>query len=495
MSISLVSAPGNYQPAFNPIEFVFSSTNVAECDFQFICDLYVNEVFSIRLKEFPNEVDNKGYFRIDRILQDYLSFNFQPNIIDFATNPSGIVTYYLEIRERYNSASDCTGDTTLSSVLYTSPDKRAWNAALQYHGFISFTQNTYVLTGKASKFLTASKNKIKVGIEDYCTIGLLQGSTRVERMKIETYDPNNDLIDTYYLTNPYYVATSPETEGDLHLTVGVGPENINNMILDGSPPPTQPIIHGNVKFYRIVMLDETDAIISEQKDFEIDARCHKYKMFRLWWLNRLGNFDSWNFNLRSARGVNITRNQYTRLLETDYSIGDRGDGITSVGAKERYRFSSDYLTENEAVWLEDLFTSPEVYVYDNSVIRQTAEITGAVYNSGLVDFVLPVGLILETGTTFIYSVVDGSPIGMANSGSGTITGYNVVSGFHSSTVPCTINAGALITGSMTAETKSNKLIPMIVTSPEYEEKLKNNIKLINYTIDASPAYNLNIQSL
>lgn len=495
MSVSLVSEPGNYQPAWNPILFKFSSTNINECDFEYICDVYVNGDFAIRLKEFPNESDDNGYFQIERVIQDYLSFNFQPTITDFALNPKGAVTYYVQIREKYNTSTDCIGESTISSVMYTSSDKVAWNGALSYHEYPAFTQAKYTLVGRSSRFLTKMKSPIKVRDDDYFTLSFLQASTRVERMIIETFASDGTLIDTYYMTNQYSVASSPATDGDYHLTIGVGPENINNMVLDGSPPPAQPVITDSVVKYRVRMLDSLGDVISEGKEFIIDNACFKYRLFRLWWLNRLGDFDSWNFNLKSARSVDIVRGLYTKFLEASYAIGNRGQSVTTVDASDALRFTSDWLTEDECSVIEELFTSPEVYAYNNTPLRQKVEITGAVYDAGTASLVLPPDVILETGTTFTYVVDDGSPIGMENTGSGTITGFNSTSGLHNTNVQATINAGALITGGLTAETASSIQIPLVVSSPSFEEKIKDNVKLRNYVIEARPTYKHNVQSL
>jgi hypothetical protein len=495
MSISLVSAPGNYQPAYNPIVWKFSSTNVNECDFEYLCDVYINGDFAVRLKAFPNESDDYGYFQIERVIQDYLSFNFQPTITDFAVNPLGAVTYYIQIREKFNSSNDCTGVSTISVVHYTSTEKISWNGALSYHEYLSYTQTQYVLTGRQSRFLTKFKSKIKVGINDYFTLSFIQGSTRVERMSVETYGSDDTIIDTYYLTNTYNVITSPAVDGDYHLTVGVGPENLNNTTFDGSPAPSQPVISGSVEWYRVRMLDVSDNILSEAKDFIIDSSCYKFRLFRFWWLNRLGDFDSWNFNLKSTRRADIVRTLYTKFLESTYTAVTRGEGVTNVDGRDSMFFTSDWLTQDEAAVLEELFTSPEVYVYNNTPIKQKVEITGAAYNAGLIDLVLPPDVFLATGTTFTYAVTNGDILGMENSGSGTITGFNNTTGYHTTDIPASINAGALITGYLSAETENSILIPLVITSNTFEEKIKDNEKLINYTIEAKPSYKHNVQSL
>jgi hypothetical protein len=497
MSVSLVSEPDRYCPAYNPIQWVFSSTNVNECDFQFICDIYVNGDFAVRLREFPQGANNYGYFNIERTLQDYLSFNFNANITDFTINPNCVLNYYVEIRERYNISSDCNGATTLSSVQYTGAEKIVWNGAFQYHSFKSFTQSKYVLVNRASKFLTQFKNRQNVLIDDYSVLGFIQATStdRVYKMQLETFDDQNNLIQTLQLSSQYSSVSSPEIQGDYLLTVGVGPENLNNTIFDGSPTPPQPVIDSNVAWYRITMLDSADDPISEPKEYEIDSRCYKFRMFRLWWFNTLGVFDSFNFNLRSIRKTDVSRTQLTKLLPVPYNIGDRGKSIIGVQADEAYTLNSDFMNEQDAICLEELFTSPEVYMYDNSNITEVHQITGAVYNGGFADLVLNTDVFLEVGTEFTYKVTGISPSIMPNSGSGIITGYDTITGNHTTDITFNTNVGALVTGKLVADIKNNILIPVVVNSNSYEEKIKNNVKSIRYTIEVSPSYSKNIQSL
>src|SRR5688572_17130098 len=129
MSISAVSAPSSISPAYNPLRFEFSSTNSAECDFSYISDLYVNGVFAVRLKSIPEGASDHGVFRVEEIIQDNLTFDFKPELSGIDQNDNSICSYYLEIRESYNSDPDCLGEPTVSAVLHTTSVYYAWNAA------------------------------------------------------------------------------------------------------------------------------------------------------------------------------------------------------------------------------------------------------------------------------------------------------------------------------------------------------------------------------
>lgn len=493
MAIIQRSYPDDFRPAYNEIEFSFSSDNYTQCDFEFIADLYVNGSFATRLKAFPEGDNNYGYFRIEEILQDYLSYNFHQELVGFAQNKQCICSYYLEIRERYNSSSTCVGSSTLSSVLLTTGTRYAFNAALSYKDFAVYDQDNYLCTDSTSKFLTNSPDRIIIPLDGDFNLSFLQDPDNpVEDIEIKTYDRFDNLLGTYRIDNTFNLS-SPDVPEDYHLSVGVGPEQLNDSTLSSG---VQPVYHSNVHYYTVQLRDSDSPAnyISELKTFEIDSRCTNYDPYRLWWWNRAGGWDAYSFPLRFTRNVNINKTFIEKTLPTGYELGDRGERVISVDAQEAHVYQSNWLSYEEGVWLRELFTSPEVFVFvpesSNSV---EYEIEGVVHRASnqTADFALSTLDGLDIGTTFIYEVSDGSLIGMASTGTGTITGFDHGNSRILTDVSSTINAGAIITGSLLAtlvDTPAYRL-PIVVTTPSYEEKTRS----IRYSVEARPSYKENIQ--
>lgn len=494
MAISLVTSPGQFQPAYNPIYFEFSSSNYTQCEFNYVCDLYVNGSFAIRTKCFPDSTGN-GTFNIERVLQDYLTQDFNPAITDFTPRTNSICSYYVEIRERYNTASDCIGDVTLQAVGYTSSVKYAFNAAFQYDNFLDFNQTSHILEDAASQPLTDMPDGTLITLNDNFSMAFLH-DYKVNYMELNTYDFNNALIDTYYLTNPYALVASPSVTGHRSLAIGVGPRNINNTDFDGSPIPAQPIIDSTVKYYTITLVTNNSPSdpISITKRFDIDYRCSRFENYRLFWLNRLGEFDSYNFNLKSRRTVNVSRNTFTKKLANDYVLGDRGKTVSSVTANSQYTVNSNWMSEAEALWLEELFTSPDVRLYTDTPSEVTYDITGLQYYFGYLN--IQVDGTVAIGSQFTYTATNTASFGVSASGSGTVTG-EPVPGIYTTDIVAPIDPGMSIisTGDFITTIYNNTYFPVILTSNNYEEKVKSNTKNINYQIEFTPSYSINVQSL
>lgn len=488
MAISLVSAPDRFQPAFNPIEFVFSSTNVTKCDFKFIVDVSVNNVFAVRLKVFADPTTNYGHCRIERILQDFLENNFiitnanpaiinyQSDIVGFHETQTHVCNYTIEVRESYNAATDCLGSVTTSSILYTSSTYYAWNGALDIYNEFSYDDKQYVASMSYSRFLT---NRPKTSLVHY------NANTLISFLNTNTYSPSNPATDlVYYLydSNNVLLDTSSFT------SITTPNSNARKCITFNLNPTLQfPTYINDIDHIRMYLVDGSGNKISEERIFKLDRRCTKYKNFMLHWISPLGGWESYHFNLANTRSVDISRKQVDiSRSQTSVKPYDRGITNTSIDAIDKWNLNSNWLLKQENIWLEDLYTGVECFMTYKDVIEIpytevtgggavnfeldifnayeivegnsvkwvspnfTYEITSGAYDSGHADLSISDGGIrIPDGTEFTYLVSGGSTIGMSNFGTGTITGLAAPGLYHTDIV-ATINVGAIITGTMSA---------------------------------------------
>jgi hypothetical protein len=130
---------------------------------------------------------------------------------------------------------------------------------------------------------------------------------------------------------------------------------------------------------RIVLL-KRDAVkyASESFKFNVSCDCEKFTPYRFVWRNRRGGFDTYTFRLRDKKVVNIQKKGYQQFLNSlqndsrwTYKFGDRGKTEYWSSAYEEVNVFSTYLTEFEGRWLEEIYTSVEVYLltYENGEYR------------------------------------------------------------------------------------------------------------------------------
>ena len=144
------------------------------------------------------------------------------------------------------------------------------------------------------------------------------------------------------------------------LDVGVGTQNLSNSFgINWSAT--------NYDYYTVTYL-QNGVTASETLKYKLRSECSPYAGYewvRVLWLNRQGGWDYFTFTRDVKKSVNITRSEYQQVLDWDYSIGDRGEKVFATKAEETYVIQSNWITDNEAKWLEELMTSPEVYIIGN----------------------------------------------------------------------------------------------------------------------------------
>lgn len=372
MAITLIQDPQIIMPAYNTIAYTVDSTNKTQCNFRYLCDVYVTingvSTYVTRLTQFPFGDDGFATFKVNRVLEDYVSSSLHRNLFGFVANAADTGTsdetvtaaYNLEFGEEYDNSTNCDAGTTVyANLLDLGMTAFVWNGALQYEQFPDYDGTTFVMNSNTGQFLTGNPGTYLVREDGQFTLNFFNFAILgVDDAEVNTYDINGVLLGTYRFVNGVI--------GGVISTVGAGPDNLNNTTLSSG---AQPVITDTVAYYTF-HLRNGGVQCSEQLIFEIDRRCTRWYDFEVWWLNRLGGFDSFTFTQQETRNLSISRDEYSKLFggitgsppEWTYTVGDRGTTVSNVDALRTYTMRSNWLTQAQGFWLEDLFTSPEVYV-------------------------------------------------------------------------------------------------------------------------------------
>lgn len=116
--------------------------------------------------------------------------------------------------------------------------------------------------------------------------------------------------------------------------------------------------------------------------------CTRFDNVRLAWRNRLGAWDYMNFRGRSKESVSIKSEEMSRVVGNwdtatedtfNYNNWDRGRETLFTEAQRKLTINSDFLNEDEALWLEELFTSVNVQILEDGGIVKPVIITDKLY--------------------------------------------------------------------------------------------------------------------
>lgn len=89
--------------------------------------------------------------------------------------------------------------------------------------------------------------------------------------------------------------------------------------------------------------------------------CSQYELIQILFINQSGGSEFWYFNKDSKRTVNVNRNEFGKVLSPTYNIGDRGRTVYSVVAKDQWRINTDWISEYDYEFLEQMVKTTEAF--------------------------------------------------------------------------------------------------------------------------------------
>ena len=287
----------------------------------------------------------------------------QSFVIDVAWATPSVATGYITSAKRYNATSS----------VYS-----AWNGTNQYE-----TRNLsyeYLLaghfdtgpSGQIQKFLstyyskdywtdttidfgdvilkTANK-KESIGFwADPVELNDITGGELI--LNYEVFSATNSLLATY--------SFNINNDGNYFRSryeVGVGIDNLGTLGLLNT---------GDEKYWDIFFTDSSDnSVISEVRRYQISDECSSYEPVLVGWINRLGSLDYYTFTQNSKTTLNVNRNEWKKELGigVEYQPVDRGRSIISQKITRNLTLNSNWITEEEYSWLNELVTSPSVWFF------------------------------------------------------------------------------------------------------------------------------------
>jgi hypothetical protein len=110
---------------------------------------------------------------------------------------------------------------------------------------------------------------------------------------------------------------------------------------------------------------------SQTLRFNVDWNTTRYGNFELVFLDKMGSMIPANFECQNARSINITRQEYTTFFgnlmdgKWNYTSTERGRTQTNTIVKHQIDLISNWISEDEASFLQELYSSPAVYIKEN----------------------------------------------------------------------------------------------------------------------------------
>lgn len=361
MAITIQQAPSTLMPGYNPSNYILSSTNYTQANFKYVVDVYVASVKVDRMLVPPHPTHGTGLANVAPLLESRIS-----KIIDITDNSIEYCSQmYLEYTLKFGEAYGSSG-TTVYPDLAQATGKFIWNGVYDYEDFIDYTSGSIVANVTTPvPFLTNRPSSGDIELDDNAWLYWCDLNMQTSYVEIKTYNSTGGIIGTWTVDNKFTTYK--------FLRIPSGANNLNNILNTQFTSGTQPVITGSESYYTLQAFKGALFPITQKYYYTIVDECTKYTKHRLQFLNKLGGYDMFYFNKVSKDMVDIERANYKKNLGSyptassyTYAKSDRAISQFHTKAKDKTLLESDWITEAEMEWLEELLTSPDVLLDDGT---------------------------------------------------------------------------------------------------------------------------------
>ena len=323
----------------------------------------------------------------------YVAINFTTEYLD---NDSSSPTFG-------NIILDTTSDVSGQLTVYNGYVKNTDSLLLQNSNF-GFNALPFILsTAQEGRFLTNAPDVQYASKNDYGTLCVLaDGDLELSTVRF-TYTETDgttsvEWINRNWTNGAYTTATS--NSNSVFLYIGCFPANLRNW----SGTFQALIAAGTLESYTVQCFNSSSQVLSEK--ITINLLCPNlkgYEPIRLTWLNQYGTWDYYTFTMKSTKMISTKGSTYQQLGGSWNDSVYRIDGFKGgkkafrVNAKEKVTMNTDFVSEAESEWFEELINSPEVFILKGYDASEAAFSAGNI-NILLNTYVTPVRLTTSSYT-------------------------------------------------------------------------------------------------
>ena len=359
ISLAFVSTPELIVPVYNDVIYVITSDmDVADKESRFEITVTVNGVD--RFFSVSPESGGGLTINISKILQQFITSELVPRSGLFGVNTDQMLSYVFFIKAM-NSTSSGTQTTDLTRYFF--------NGATQ--DFEAFDFNDYLMNPTTpGKLLNGYVAPIKTRLTD--------------NLSIQLFEVTFDSITYYYITDitvVVYYKNGDTLISNIFLlgfgglagvtTLDISPIRITNL--------TGFTIDSTVEKYTIEGTTGEFEVVTVQL-VEQDVRFNN--VVRLAYINHLGATNYIGFNLGFSEDLGIKKETYQN---------NNSEKVFDSEVRQSMSLISDYMTEEESIFMQDLWVSPLIEDQDGrNVILDVKKITiKRKRNDGLISYTIP----------------------------------------------------------------------------------------------------------
>jgi len=430
MATTFIAQPQDFTPAYNEVKFIVDSTNVNKAGFRYIFEVFEAGT-ATRIgyyKALPTFGTGYGEQDLSKLLSNMVTFDFNPTVTTFYDATNSYYNYDLRIGEEYifdlsytASLTDNGGSVEITAthpfqvgdqVNITQADGGVANPSVEglhtvtaITGTTSFTINALwadVTDDTINGTVKYADNRKTIDLDiistldkyvfngvqpwlempywdetDYELDGVTKGWLTDQPLSFSC-TPGQDLWlnlrgdnitvnkRLYFTSDDGSVFYKDITGGDYIKGVAVGPNNYGSLTLVSG---TAPLVKPTTKSYGVYY---SDGIFNPQKSIKYAINIDRRVLIsesHIVFLDRMGSWSSFAFQLKSYEKLNIKRETYNKDVpgyvtgsEWKYKTYEQGTVNYNTQVTKTIDLNTNWMSENEGIYFQQLVTSPQTYI-------------------------------------------------------------------------------------------------------------------------------------
>ena len=428
MAMTLIAQPQDFTPAYNPCKFIYNSTNKNNEGFRYIFDIYESGT-SNKIAEYrvlPTYGTGYGEVDLSKLLSSKVGIDFFPSNVSEADTPNTRYNYDVKIGEEYIVTYNYTANLTNNSGNVKITPTAAHTFQIGDQVVVDAGTNTLITGLWTVVAVTGSTDFTISALWTNVTDATANGSvTYADKRKTVTRDIEEELnkwvfngalpwkmfntydLNTYLLDDPfaYFLTSCPERGMVITpnqeiwfngFNAGVNGKmvfiNSNGDVLKYDVTNTElttqlkvagqmsldvlsgslPLIKDDTIYYDVYFIDADVPTDSRTYRFTIDQRC-AINPFYLTFLDRMGSWGSFAFQLRYTENGAVTKQAFNKDVQgyvsgEQWTYDNTEAGLTTYSStvEKTYTLNTNWMSEEMAVYFQELISSPSVYFFNGS---------------------------------------------------------------------------------------------------------------------------------
>jgi hypothetical protein len=392
MAVSAIATPVYFSPAYNPLKFIYDSTNKNNEGFKYVFDVYESGTANKigERKVLPRPTDGYGEIDLSKLLQSQVTHDFNLSTTEDTTAPNSFYKYDVKVGEEYVTVINYTASVADNGAGYVeitathafqvgdrvviaqadggvaNPNLEGLFIVVNINTTVSFTVNslfadvTDATINGAVRYAdnrktivrdlaTSNNNYVFNGVRPWTLWRTYSEAPYILSSATDKF--LTDMPSTYWITptqNIYVNLSAAGTTtgrmyfendgGDiLYYTVNASGFVVQaNVGASANPSTVVSGTAGHIKsdteYYDVWYTNAAGTQHSQKYRLYIDRRC-SISDYEIYFLDRMGTINSFSFQLRAYERGTVTRDTYNKDIEGSVPSSTWTYGLDEFGLK------------------------------------------------------------------------------------------------------------------------------------------------------------------